>query len=59
MNTSNGTVKGKLEGDEGRLRQMIDWLKSTGSPKCFITKAVFSEPKMIKEFSVRNFAVKR
>lgn len=59
MNTSSGTVKGKLEGDEGRMHQMMDWLRSTGSPKSDITKAKFSEQKLIKEFSVRNFTVKR
>jgi acylphosphatase len=59
MNTTNGTVKGRLEGDEGRMRQMMDWLKTTGSPKSKITKAVFSEPKPIREFTVRNFTVKR
>lgn len=59
MNTASETVKGRLEGDEGRLRQMMDWLKTTGSPKSTITKAIFSEPKAIREFSVRNFTVKR
>lgn len=59
MNTSSGTVKGKLEGDEGRLRQMIEWLKTTGSPKSQISQASFSDPKPIKDFSVRNFTIKR
>lgn len=59
MNTTNGTVKGKLEGDECRMRQMMDWLKTAGSPKSNITKAMFSEPKQIKEFSVRNFMIRR
>lgn len=59
MNTSEGTVRGRLEGDEGRLREMMDWLKMTGSPKSNITKAVFTEPKALKEFSVRNFTIRR
>lgn len=59
MNTTDGTVKGKLEGDEGRMRQMMEWLKTTGSPKSNITKALFSDPKPIKEFSVRSFSIKR
>lgn len=59
MNTESGTVKGKLEGDEGRVRQMMEWLRMTGSPKSNIENATFSEPKAIKEFSVRTFTVKR
>lgn len=59
MNTPNGTVKGKLEGDEGRMRQMMEWLRTTGSPKSSIEKAVFTEPRPIKEFSTRTFSIKR
>jgi acylphosphatase len=59
MNTPEGTVKGKLEGDEGRTRRMMEWLRTTGSPKSTITRAVFGEPKPIKEYSVRNFTIKR
>jgi acylphosphatase len=59
MNTTYGSVKGRLEGDEGRIRQMMEWLKTTGSPKSNITRATFTEPKPIKEYSVRNFTIKR
>lgn len=59
MNTPNGTVKGKLEGDEGRMKQMQQWLQTTGSPKSKIEKANFSECKIIKEFSIKNFTIKR
>ena len=59
MNTPSGTVKGKLEGDEGRMRQMMEWLRSTGSPKSKIEKAAFNEPKPIKEYSTRTFTIKR
>lgn len=59
MNTTVKSVRGRLEGDEGRMRQMMEWLKNVGSPKSNITKALFTEPKPIKEFSVRNFTIKR
>jgi acylphosphatase len=59
MNTPNGTVKGKIEGDEGRTRQLMEWLQTTGSPKSNIEKAVFTEPIPIKKFSTRTFLIKR
>jgi acylphosphatase len=59
MNTSHGTVKGKLEGDEGRVQQMLHWLEMTGSPKSNIDRAIFSPLKPIQEFSIKNFSIKR
>lgn len=59
MNTPSVTVKGKIEGDEGRTRQMMEWLRSTGSPKSKIEKAAINEPKPIKEYSTRTFTIKR
>lgn len=59
MNVPNGTVTGKLEGDEGRIRQMMEWLRTTGSPKSQIEKAIFSEIRLIRKFSTRTFSIKR
>lgn len=59
MNTPANTVRGRLEGDEGRIMQMKIWLKTTGSPKSSIDKTNFTEVKPIKEFSVKNFSIKR
>ncbi|CRL03068.1 CLUMA_CG016403, isoform A [Clunio marinus] len=58
-NKSTGSVIGKIEGDETRVHQMMDWLKTTGSPKSNIVKAIFSEPKAIQDFSTRNFTIRR
>ncbi|XP_070493342.1 acylphosphatase-2-like [Chironomus tepperi] len=59
MNTKDGTVKGQMEGEEGPLNQMKEWLSKTGSPSSRIDKAVFSEPKVISDFTYENFSIKR
>jgi acylphosphatase len=59
MNTQNNTVKGRLEGDQGRVMQMMEWLKTRGSPKSSIEKATFTDLKPIREFTTKTFLIKR
>lgn len=59
MNTQNDTVKGRLEGDQGRVMQMMEWLKTRGSPKSSIEKATFTDLKPIREFTTKTFLIKR
>ncbi|XP_075146758.1 acylphosphatase 2 [Haematobia irritans] len=59
MNTSEGTVKGQLEGPQNELNEMKDWLKNRGSPSSRIDKAVFSEMKEIEDYTFRTFGIRR
>ncbi|CAH1713306.1 unnamed protein product [Chironomus riparius] len=59
MNTEKDTVKGRLEGDQGRVMQMMEWLKTRGSPKSSIEKATFTDLKPIREFTTKTFLIKR
>lgn len=59
MNTSDGTVKGQLEGAEDKIGSMKTWLQNTGSPQSSITKAVFSELKPITESQFSVFEIIR
>ncbi|XP_017473270.1 PREDICTED: acylphosphatase-2-like [Rhagoletis zephyria] len=59
MNTSQGTVRGKLEGDQDKINEMKYWLENKGSPTSRIDKAVFSEIKEIPDYSYKGFTIKR
>jgi acylphosphatase len=59
MNTQKGTVKGRIEGDQGRVVQMMEWLKTRGSPKSSIEKATFTDLKPIRDFTTKTFLIKR
>ncbi|XP_055377897.1 uncharacterized protein LOC129609801 [Condylostylus longicornis] len=57
MNTSAGTVKGQMEGEASKIKEMQHWLKTTGSPQSRIDKAVFSEIKEINETKFTEFKI--
>ncbi|CAO1325256.1 unnamed protein product [Diamesa hyperborea] len=59
MNSTKNTVIGRIEGDENRAKQMREWLRTTGSTKSTIEKAIFTEPKRLKAFTCKNFSIKR
>ncbi|CAD6996445.1 unnamed protein product [Ceratitis capitata] len=58
MNTSQGTVRGQMEGALDKVNEMKFWLQSKGSPKSRIDKAVFSEMKEIPDYSFNAFTIK-
>ncbi|KAM9465719.1 acylphosphatase-1-like [Clarias gariepinus] len=58
-NTPAGTVEGQLQGPSSNVRQMQEWLRSTGSPKSRIVKADFSNEKIIKNVDFKDFKVVR
>ncbi|XP_067633633.1 acylphosphatase-2 [Eurosta solidaginis] len=59
MNTSQGTVRGQLEGELHGINEMKNWLQMKGSPKSRIDKAVFSETKEIADYTFKSFTIKR
>ncbi|XP_063080024.1 acylphosphatase-1 [Engraulis encrasicolus] len=59
MNTEAGTVTGQLQGPAERVRQMQEWLRSTGSPKSHITKAEFTNERSIDALEHKDFKVRR
>ena len=54
MNTTNHTVKGQIEGDSRNVETMKNWLRTNGSPKSRIDKAVFSCEKNIGQYSFES-----
>ncbi|KAG8229539.1 hypothetical protein J437_LFUL009013 [Ladona fulva] len=58
MNTSQGTVRGQMEGPKKEIDQMKHWLQYTGSPMSRIDKAVFTNEKDIDKYSFTNFSVR-
>ncbi|KAI5102550.1 acylphosphatase-1, partial [Silurus meridionalis] len=56
-NTSAGTVEGQLQGPATKVRQMQEWLKTTGSPQSRIIKADFSNEKEIENVEFKDFKV--
>lgn len=59
MNTSDGTVKGQIEGAEDGINSMKKWLQHTGSPQSSIAKAVFGPLKPITESQFSVFDIIR
>ncbi|MCI4382487.1 hypothetical protein PGIGA_G00015430 [Pangasianodon gigas] len=59
QNTSAGTVQGQLQGPASKVRQMQEWLKTTGSPQSRIIKADFSNEKKIESLDFKDFRVVR
>jgi acylphosphatase len=47
MNTETGTVVGEAEGPAAAMRLFKTWLRTTGSPKCRIDAAVFTNERDI------------
>ncbi|XP_051240829.1 acylphosphatase-1 [Dicentrarchus labrax] len=57
QNTSAGTVQGQLQGPRSKVKEMQEWLKSTGSPKSHITKAEFKNEKSIDSLEHSSFNI--
>ena len=59
QNTEDGTVQGQLQGPADKVRQMQEWLKTTGSPRSHIVKAEFQNEKTIDAVDYKDFKVIR
>ncbi|KAL0969118.1 hypothetical protein UPYG_G00222810 [Umbra pygmaea] len=59
QNTDAGTVQGQLQGPKHKVRQMQDWLKSTGSPKSQIIRAEFKNEKKVDSLDHSTFKIVR
>ncbi|KAF7201913.1 acylphosphatase-1 isoform X1 [Nothobranchius furzeri] len=57
QNTPAGTVQGQLQGQRSKVKQMQEWLTSTGSPKSHITKAEFKNEKVVDRLEHSSFNV--
>ncbi|KAF3844795.1 hypothetical protein F7725_007958 [Dissostichus mawsoni] len=57
QNTSAGTVQGQLQGPSSKVKEMKEWLKSTGSPKSHITKAEFNNEKTVDRLEHSSFNI--
>ncbi|XP_008476246.1 acylphosphatase-1-like isoform X1 [Diaphorina citri] len=60
-NTSAGTVVGSMEGRSRDVDCMMEWLRTTGSPKSEIVKADFKNAKKLDKhsFSSTAFIIKK
>ncbi|KAG5265946.1 hypothetical protein AALO_G00248120 [Alosa alosa] len=56
-NTEAGTVQGQLQGPTDKVKQMQEWLKTTGSPRSRIDKAEFKNEKKIETLDHEDFKV--
>ncbi|XP_049872839.1 acylphosphatase-2-like isoform X2 [Pectinophora gossypiella] len=59
MNTSKGTVLGHMQGPSEKVENMMQWLKTKGSPSSQIDKAEFRNMKDITEFTFENFDIRK
>ncbi|XP_792402.1 acylphosphatase-1 [Strongylocentrotus purpuratus] len=59
QNTSKGTVIGQAQGPVDKIKVMKSWLKTKGSPKSRIDKAVFSNEKNVDELTFKTFDIIR
>ncbi|XP_022605966.1 acylphosphatase-1 [Seriola lalandi dorsalis] len=57
QNTGAGTVLGQLQGPRNKVKEMQEWLKSTGSPKSQITKAEFKNEKIVDSLEHSSFNI--
>ncbi|XP_051941263.1 acylphosphatase-1 [Hippocampus zosterae] len=57
QNTGAGTVQGQLQGPRKKVKEMQQWLKSTGSPKSQITKAEFKNEKTVVRLEHSSFDI--
>ncbi|XP_064110720.1 acylphosphatase-2-like isoform X2 [Macrobrachium nipponense] len=58
MNTRHGTVQGQLQGPEGMVKIMKDWLEKTGSPSSRIERAEFKNEKAIEDYTFSGFNIR-
>ncbi|XP_076247629.1 acylphosphatase-1 [Calliopsis andreniformis] len=59
MNTDNGTVVGRIEGDKQKVEEMKNWLRYTGSPQSAIDKAEFRNEKELSQSTFTDFNIKK
>ncbi|XP_046966035.1 acylphosphatase-1-like [Vanessa cardui] len=59
MNTAQGTVIGQLQGQQGAIQDMKQWLQKVGSPKSKIEKADFRNEGAINSCAFRTFEIRR
>ncbi|KAM8914617.1 acylphosphatase-1 [Spinachia spinachia] len=59
QNTGAGTVQGQLQGPRRQVKEMQEWLKSTGSPKSCISKAEFKNEKAVDSLEHSSFNIVR
>ncbi|XP_012280435.1 acylphosphatase-2 [Orussus abietinus] len=58
MNTKNGTVVGRLEGEKSKIEEMKHWLSKVGSKNSVIDKAEFRNEQEINVPSFTGFSIK-
>lgn len=58
-NTSYGTVKGEIQGEEQQVRAMQSWLRHTGSPMSVIERCVIANERHVDALEYESFDVKR
>lgn len=59
MNTSDGSVKGVIEGTQLELDEMKHWLSTKGSPKSIIEGSTFSMSRPINLYTFKKFEMKK
>ncbi|XP_029900974.1 acylphosphatase-1 [Myripristis murdjan] len=59
QNTDAGTVQGQLQGPSSKVKEMQEWLQSTGSPQSKIMKAEFKNEKKIQSLDHSTFKIVR
>ncbi|OXB71355.1 UNVERIFIED_CONTAM: hypothetical protein H355_015651 [Colinus virginianus] len=59
LNTSHGSVLGEVQGPEADVQIMLDWLRTTGSPKSIITDCRVLESRRLSELSYSSFTIMR
>ncbi|CAN9502192.1 unnamed protein product [Ophioblennius macclurei] len=57
QNTAAGTVQGQLQGPRSKVKEMQEWLKTTGSPNSHIIKAEFTSEKIIDNLQHTSFKI--
>ncbi|XP_061824740.1 acylphosphatase-1 isoform X1 [Nerophis lumbriciformis] len=57
QNTGSGTVQGQLQGQRKKVKEMQEWLKTTGSPKSHIIKAEFKNEKAVSSLEHSTFTI--
>uniref|UniRef100_A0A1B6EBW3 acylphosphatase n=1 Tax=Clastoptera arizonana TaxID=38151 RepID=A0A1B6EBW3_9HEMI len=57
-NSKRGTIVGKLQGDKGRVEEMVSWLSKTGSPGCHIERCDLSNFEYLARQDFRGFSIR-
>lgn len=59
QNTSQGTVKGRVQGPQPSMHIMKEWLQTTGSPLSRIDRCIFSHESTIPSLEYSTFDILR